>query len=147
MAKEKPKAEKKIEREFTVGLQPVYKIPRPRRANKAISLLKNFAFKHFRTKKEDVLISNKVNETIWERGREHIPRKIDIKIIYVDGKANIFLKKEKVKAKKEEKKEEKKPEKKTAEEKQAEEEKEKKKEDKKLAEKAAEKAAMKRGKE
>lgn len=146
MAKEKKKTEK-VEREFTVGLQPAYRLPKPRRANKAIRLLKDFAYKHFRTKRENVLISNKVNETIWERGRENIPRKINIKIVLAEGKANIFLKKEKIVIPKEEKKEDKKPEKKTAEEKQAEEEKEKKKEDKKLAEKAAEKSAMKRGQE
>ena len=146
MAKEKKKSEK-IERELTIGLEKAYGIPRPRRANKAIGVLKNFAFKHFRAKKEDVLISNKVNEAIWARGRENIPRKIDVRIIFVDGKANIFLKKEKAKLPKEEKQEEKKPEKKTAEEKEAEEEKQKKKDEKKLAEKAAEKAAMKRGQE
>jgi len=146
MAKGKKKTEK-IEREFTIGLQKTYDIPKPRRANKAMATLKDFAYKHFRTKRKDVLISNQVNETIWEKGRENPPRKIEVKIVFTEGKANIFLKKEKVKIQKEEKKEEKKAEKKTKEEKQAEEEKERKKEEKKLAEKSAEKAAMKRRKE
>jgi len=72
--------------------------------------------------------------------------KISIKVIVADGKANIFLKGEKIELPKEEKKE-KAVEKKTEEEKAAEEEKEKRKDEKKLAEKAAEKAAIKRGTE
>jgi large subunit ribosomal protein L31e len=147
MAKEKKKQEK-LEREFTVGLHALLGCPRPKRANKAIYLLKRFAFKHFRVGEDDVLISNKVNEFLWQKGREKVPKKISIKVVVVDKKANIFLKGEKVKAKKEEKKkEEKKEEKMTEEEKAAAAEKEKKKEDKKLAERAAEKAALKRGKE
>jgi len=146
MAKEKKKAALKVERKFVVGLQPVYSLPRPRRANKAISLIRKFVFKHFRVGAESVLISNKVNEFVWQYGREHVPRKIELKVVVDKGKARVFLKNEKVKIKKEEKPE-KKPEKKTEEEKQAEQEKEKKKEEKKMAEKAAEKAAMKRGKE
>jgi ribosomal protein L31E len=144
MAKEKKKAEK-IEREFTVGLQEAYNYTRPKRAKKALFFLRKFAFKHFRVSGNNVLISNAVNEFVWKQGREHVPRRIDIKIVFVDGKANIFLKGEKVHLPKEEK--EKHIEKKTAEEKAAEEEKEKKQEEKKMAEKSAEKAALKRGKE
>ncbi len=151
MAKEKKKDEKKLEREFTVGLQALLGCPRPKRANKAIYLLKRFAYKHFRAKAEDVLISNKVNEFLWQRGREKVPKKISIRAVVVDNKVNIFLKGEKVKAKKKEKTEKKKDEKKekklTEEEKAAAAEKEKKKDEKKLAERSAEKAALKRGKE
>lgn len=158
MAKDK-KAKKieKVEREFVIGLQQAYNIPRPRRAEKTIFLIKKFMFKHFRAAKENVLISNAVNEFLWKNGREHTPRKIAVKVIFVEGKANVFLKGEKAKLPKEEKTEEKltKEEKKeevekekknmTEEEKTAEEEKEKKKDEKKLAEKAAEKSAIKRG--
>lgn len=143
MAKEKK--QEKLERSFTIGLA-MPNCPRPKRANKAIFLIKRFAFKHFRVGPENVLISNKVNEFIWRFGREKVPKKISVKFVIVDGKANVFLKGEKVKEKKE-KKEEKKPEKMTEEEKAALQEREKKKEEKRIAEKAAEKAAMKRGKE
>ncbi len=158
MAKEK-KAKKieKVEREFVIGLVQAYNIPRPRRAEKTIFLIKKFMFKHFRATKENVLISNAVNEFLWKNGREHVPRKIEVKVIFVDGKVNVFLKGEKAKLPKEEKKEETltKIEKKIEEvkekknmtdtEKEAEAEKEKKKDEKKLAEKAAEKSAIKRG--
>ncbi|MBN2067163.1 MAG: 60S ribosomal protein L31 [Candidatus Diapherotrites archaeon] len=145
MAKKK-KAEKKEleEKKYTVGMQAVYKFPRPKRAIKALTHLKRFAFKHTRIKPEDILISNKVNEAIWEKGREHPPRKLEIKVIIAEGKANVFLQSEKIKPLKE-KKEEKKEEKKTEEEIAIEEEKEKKKQEKKAVERAAEAAAMKRG--
>jgi ribosomal protein L31E len=147
MAKEK-KAVEKAEREFTIGLQEAYDYARPKRAKKALFLLRKFAFKHFRAKAKDVLISNAVNETVWKQGREHVPRKIAVRIVFVGGKANIFLKGEKVALPKEEKAEKPKAaEKKTEEEKAAEEEKEKKQDEKKMAEKAAEKAAIKRGRE
>ncbi len=153
MAKEK-KAKKieKVEREFVIGLQQAYNIPRPRRAEKTIFLIKKFMFKHFRATKENVLISNAVNEFLWKNGREHTPRKIEVKVIFTEGKANVFLKGERVKLPKEEKKKEEKKEeaekekkKMTEEEKAMEAEKEKKKDEKKLAEKAAEKSAIKRG--
>jgi len=145
MAKEKK--EKKAEKQFVVGFAGLKNRPKPQRANKAIGVLKKFIFKHTRVKPENVLISNKVNEAIWQRGREKVLKKLAIKVILAEGKANVFLKGEKLKAKKEEKKKEKPEEKKTEEEKAFEEEKQKKKDEKKLAEKAAEKAAMKRGKE
>jgi len=147
--KKKAKKIEKVEREFVIGLQRAYNCPRPKRAEKAIFILKKFMFKHFRAPKEKVLISNAVNEFLWKNGREHVPRKIEVKVIFIEGKANVFLKGEKAKLPKEEKKEEaakeKKEEKMTEEEKAAEAEKEKKKSEKKLAEKAAEKSAIKRG--
>ena len=156
MAKEK-KAKKveKVERKFVIGLQKAYNCPRPKRAEKTIFLVKKFMFKHFRAPKENVLISNAVNEFLWKNGREHVPRKIEVKVVFIEGKANVFLKGEKARLPKEEKKkmtkeekeaeEEKEKKKMTKEEKEAEEEKEKKKDEKKLAEKAAEKSAIKRG--
>jgi len=158
MAKEK-KAKKieKVEKEFVIGLQEAYNIPRPRRAEKTIFLIKKFMFKHFRATKENVLISNAVNEFLWKNGREHTPRKIAVKVIFIEGKVNVFLKGEKAKLPKEEKKEEtltkeekkeeveKEKKKMTEEEKAMEAEKEKKKDEKKLAEKAAEKSSIKRG--
>lgn len=147
MAKEKKEKTEKVEREFIVGLGIVYKYPRPRRSKKALSVLKRFAFKHFRAKPENVLISNATNEFLWKHGRQHVPRKIEIKIVFSAGKAHIFLKGEKVSLP-----EEKKEKKKTAkplskEEKEAEAEKEKKMEEKREAEKSAEMAALKKGKD
>ena len=145
MAKRKQGKEEAKEKKLTVGLQKLYRFPREKRTAKAIGLLKKFVFKHTRVPEKEVLLSNKVNEAIWARGREHVPRKLDIKVIKAEGKANVFLQDENVTVPRKEKKGEKKEEKKTAEDKREEEERERKKEEKKTAEKAADAAAIKRG--
>ena len=141
--KEKKKEEKVIEKKFRISLKKVYSAPRPKRANRAITAIKRFMAKNVRIKAEDVLISNSVNQFVWSRGREHVPKAVDVKVLIVEGKANVYLQTEKVekKKKKEDKKEEKKAEKEEEKDKEA----EKKKEDKKLAEKSAEKADFKKG--
>ena len=150
MAKKETKTKKKEakpeEKKYVVSFVSLYKHPRPKRAFRAINLLKRFVFKHLRVKGENVAISQQLNQAIWAKGREHIPRKLEIKIVKAEEKANVYLATEKIeKPKKEEKKPvEKKEEKKeeTTEEKQ---EQEKKKKEKKAKEKAAEVTDIKRG--
>ena len=146
--KEKKKAEVKIiEKKFKIPLKSVYSAPRQKRARRTITAIKRFMAKHVRAKPEDVLISNKVNEYVWSRGREHPPKNVEVKIIIAEGKTNVYLQTEKIKAKTEKKtdKKEIKKEEKTAEEKEAEAELEKKKQDKKTMEQAADKAAIMKG--
>jgi large subunit ribosomal protein L31e len=146
MAKKKGQ-EESVEKHFVVSFSKLYNAPRQKRAYRAIRHLKRFAFKHLRISEENVSVSRALNEALWARGREHIPRKIEIKVVKDKEKAGVYLKGEKVEKPKKEKekkaKEEKKPEKK--EEKEREEEIERKKEEKKAKEKAAEATAIKRG--
>ncbi len=145
-AKKEKKQEKKEEaKEFVVSLSKVFKNPKPKRAYRAINFIKKFIFKHFRIKADDVSISNALNEAIWAKGREHIPRKIEIKVVKEDNKAKVYLKGEKIAQPKKKKKEEAKAEEKTEETKEEKAEIEKKKEDKKTKEKAAELTQIKRG--
>ncbi len=141
--KETKQIEKKPEeKQFTISLTPVFKNPRPKRAFRAINFIRKFMFKHFRVKAENVSISQELNEAVWAKGREHIPRKIEVKVIKEKDKANVYLKDEKVAVKKEKKKE------KSAEKEKTEEEVaeiEKKQKDKKTVEKAAETTQIKRG--
>ncbi len=142
------KEEKPVEKLFTVGMQVVYNFPVTRRMAKANTFLRRFVFKHSRVREAGVFFSNGLNERLWERGREHPPRKLKIKVLLKGGRAFVFLQDEKAVLPEEEKgkeKKEEKKEKKTPEEEAAEKEAEKLKEDKKIAEKSAEAAAMKRG--
>jgi len=149
--KKEKEAEQAVEKSYTVGLQPVYSFPVTRRIKKARTFLQRFVFKHTRVKPENFFMSNGLNEALWSRGREHIPRTLAIKIILKGGKANVFLQNEKVELPKEKKEKEKGKEKgkeeakKTGEETAAEEEAEKKRKEKKMVEKAAEASAMRRG--
>ncbi len=148
MAKKEKKAEKTPEeRQFVVSFSKVYRAPRPKRAFRAINFLKKFAFKHFRASNENVFISQAVNEAVWGKGREHIPRKLEIKVVKEEDRARIYLKDEKIKKPKKEKPEEKKEEKKAESKEEAaeKEEIEKKKKEKKAKEKAAELSQIKRG--
>ena len=68
-----------FERIYNVNLGKAWLVPRQKRANKAITILRNFAKRHGRT--EEVKISEDVNEFLWIRGKRHPPRKIQIKLI------------------------------------------------------------------
>jgi len=145
MAKKKKKEEEKPEeKHFMVSLSAVFRNPRQKRANRAINYLKRFVFKHLRIAFENVAVSQQLNQAVWAKGREHIPRRIEIKVVKIGDKANVYLKDEKPEKGKKEKEEKGKAEEKP-EEKALEEEIKKKKEEKKAKEKAAEAAAIKRG--
>jgi ribosomal protein L31E len=148
MAKKKKKAEEKSEeKQFVVSFSSLFKAPKPKRAPRAIMLIKRFVFKHLRVAAGNTKISQALNEAVWASGREHIPRKLEVKVVKEGEKARVFLPNEKIEkpAKEKKKEKEKKPEEKKKEEKERQEEIEKKKEEKKAKEKAAEATAIKRG--
>jgi ribosomal protein L31E len=137
-----------VERFFTVPLQKSFKTSRFKRANKAVFLLKEFVRKHKRVGFNDIIISREVNEAIWSKGMQGIPRKIEVQLIEEEGKVRVFLKdsRELKKVEKKEKKPLKKEEvkKEEKESKKKDEEIERKKEEKRLKEKFAQAAAFKR---
>lgn len=148
MAKKDKKTEEKekIEREFVVPFAKLFDQPRKKRARKAIVCIQRFMFKHFRAKAENVSISPALNQAIWARGREHIPRRIEVKAVKEGEAVHVYLKGEKIEKPKEKKEEEKtKAGEKKEETKEEKEEIERKKEEKKAKEKAAEAAEIKRG--
>ena len=68
-----------FERIYNVNLGKAWLVPRQKRTNKAITILRNFAKRHGKT--EEVKISEDINEFLWVRGKRHPPRKIQIKLI------------------------------------------------------------------
>lgn len=81
------------ERLYTLNLRKVFITPRKKRAARAIRVIKEFIKRHM--KPEEVLITNEVNEKIWERGAEQPPRKIKIKAVKdKEGKVTVFLHRE-----------------------------------------------------
>jgi len=70
-------------------------VPRPKRANKAIRLIREYVSRHLRV--SNVKISNRVNEEVWKRNREKPPRRIKVKIVRVDeDTAEVLLPEEEV---------------------------------------------------
>jgi len=98
-----------MERIYTIPLRREYlKVPRWKRAKKAMKTIREFTMRHMKVEDEDkVKISNSVNEIIWNGGGKRVPTKITVKMIKEDEVVNVLLPDEELK-----KKEEKKPEKK-----------------------------------
>ncbi len=69
------------ERIYNIPLRDVKGVPRTRRANYAVKLIRNFVARHVKVPEENVWIDNRVNEEIWKRGIEKPPSKITVKVI------------------------------------------------------------------
>jgi large subunit ribosomal protein L31e len=67
-----------VERIYTVPLGKALAVPRYRRAEKAITILRQFVQRHM--KPEAVIIDTTVNEAIWARGIKKPPRKIRVRL-------------------------------------------------------------------
>ncbi|ADD07839.1 50S ribosomal protein L31e [Candidatus Aciduliprofundum boonei] len=66
---------------FNVPLRKAKMVPRTRRANYAIKLLRAYISRHMKVPIENVWIDNQVNEAIWKRGIQKPPSKITVKAI------------------------------------------------------------------
>ena len=109
-------AEEKI---FTIPLREAFSRGRTHRAQDASKLVREFLIKHM--KSENVKIGSSINENLWKRGIQNIPRKVRVHavkeedIVYAEllgveiktpSKEEIKKKEEKKKQKKEKIKEE-----------------------------------------
>ena len=82
-----------LEREFVVPLRASqHKPSRRRRAGHALLTVRRFVTRHMRGRIEDVWIDPHLNEYIWERGIQHIPRQVRVKAIrFEDGLIEVDL--------------------------------------------------------
>lgn len=152
-----------MERLMNFSLRALYRQPSTKRAKRAINRLRRTLARRFHITEENVWISPKINELIWEKGFSKVPRVLPLKIIQEEARIKVLLQSETLaepkekEGKKEEKKQiaqakEKEKQEKTEKPEQKEkvkaseeeEEKKKKLEEKKKIERAAERAAIKR---
>ncbi|MHA1733961.1 MAG: 50S ribosomal protein L31e [Promethearchaeota archaeon] len=78
------------DRLYVVPLAKVRAAPRNKRSKRAVELLKRFAVRHM--KPEELIITQDVNELIWERGIKKPPRKIRVRMTKnIDGLVTIYL--------------------------------------------------------
>jgi len=71
------------ERTYTIPFYPkMNSIPRTKRAQKAMTLVKEFIMKHMKV--EEVWIAQDVNEEIFKRGMQKPPRKITVRVEKAD---------------------------------------------------------------
>ncbi len=87
---EVPKEEIIDERIYIVPLAIARRGPRNKRAKKAIRYLREYITRHF--KPESLVISQEVNEKIWERSIQKPPRKLKVRVTKnIDGLCVIYL--------------------------------------------------------
>ena len=87
---EVPEEEIIDERIYIIPLAKARKGPRNKWAKKSIRYLREFMTRHF--KPESLIISQEVNERIWERGIQKPPRKIKVRVTKnIDGLCVVYL--------------------------------------------------------
>jgi large subunit ribosomal protein L31e len=107
----------RLERIYTVPLGDAYRVPRVRRARRAVKLLREFVGRHMKAETEDVSLSNALNSHLWEKSAKKPPRRVKVRLIKENGKVRAYLADEKIEEKKPKKEEKPKEEKKKPEEK------------------------------
>ena len=89
-----------LERVYTIPLTVTKRVPRTRRAPRAIKEIKAFVQKHMAEKgkasddeeKKDVWVDYRLNELLWKRGIENPPSKVRVKVIrFEDGLIEVSL--------------------------------------------------------
>ncbi|MFX1312876.1 MAG: 50S ribosomal protein L31e [Promethearchaeota archaeon] len=87
---EVPKEEIIDERIYIIPLAKARKGPRNKWAKKSIKYLREFMTRHF--KPESLIISQEVNERIWQRGIQKPPRKLKVRVTKnIDGLCVVYL--------------------------------------------------------
>ena len=87
---EEPKEEIIDERIYIIPLAKARKGPRNKRAKKAIRYLKEYMTRHF--KPESLIITQEVNQAIWQRGIQKPPRKLKVRATKnIDGLVVVYL--------------------------------------------------------
>ena len=87
---EAPKEEIIDERIYIIPLAKARKGPRNKRAKKSVKYLREYMNRHF--KPEALVISQEVNEKIWERGAQKPPRKLKVRATKnIDGLVVVYL--------------------------------------------------------
>lgn len=77
------------ERVYTIPLKIAYRVPRPKRAPRAVRAIREFVNRH--VKPDRVYISRRLNELIWNRGIQKPPRRVRVVVVLtkVEGEEKI----------------------------------------------------------
>ena len=70
-----------IERIYTIPLNDARKVPRWKRAESAVSKVRQYLSKHFKTDMKEVKIDKTINEKLWERGSMKPPLKVRVRAV------------------------------------------------------------------
>jgi len=71
-----------LEREYVIPLRDAYRVPRGKRASKAIRLIRRFVSRHLHV--GTVIVDPALNMVIWSRNREKPPRRVKVVVKKID---------------------------------------------------------------
>jgi len=95
----------KLERIYTIPLGEAYEAVRNKRVPKAVKILRTFIARHMKADDERILLSQALNEFLWQRSIQKPPRRIKLRLVKDAGTIKAYLPEEKPEEpKKEEKK-------------------------------------------
>jgi len=67
------------ERVVTIPLRDVRKVATQKRADRAMSIIRDHLAQHFNVDGEAVRLDPSINESVWERGRQNPPSKLRVR--------------------------------------------------------------------
>ena len=71
--------------EAVIPLRDAWNAPRPKRANRAMKIIRQYAVRHMKVgEDETVWIDPKVNELVWARGLRKPPRRVHVRMTRYD---------------------------------------------------------------
>jgi len=78
-----------LEREYNIPLRKEWlKVPKYKRAKKAIAGIKKFLVRHMKVDDEkNVKIGNYLNLKVWERGIKNPPHHVQVNVVKADDRA------------------------------------------------------------
>jgi len=80
------------EQVYTIPLRAAKAVPRWKRANRAMILIKKYLIRHMKTEPSQIKIDRTINEKVWEKGSEKPPLSIRIRAAkFEDGEVQAEL--------------------------------------------------------
>jgi large subunit ribosomal protein L31e len=67
------------ERVVTIPLRDVRKVAVQERADRAMTIIRDYLSQHFNVEGEEVRLDPSINEKVWERGRQNPPSKLRVR--------------------------------------------------------------------
>lgn len=71
-----------LERTYVIPLRKAYYVPRGKRVNKAVRIIRDFVKRHLHV--DNVKIGPELNHFLWSRNREKPPRKVKVVVKKID---------------------------------------------------------------
>ncbi len=76
----------KKEQIYIIPLREVKNVPKWKRANKAINIIREYLSRHMKSSEIEIKIDKTINEKVWSKGIENPPSKIKVRAAkYSDG--------------------------------------------------------------